>query len=286
MKILVTGATGFIGQSLIGALLGKNHDIVALARNLEKAKQASWYKHVRFVSLDIENFTDHEISPLQSWPDAVIHLAWPGLPNYCQTFHCEQTLINQMRFLRLLIEGNLNHLIVAGTCFEYGLHEGAVREQDTAKPVTFYGLAKLSLYRYIELLCKQQDVLLQWPRLFYIYSDQPAPNSLFWHLNHAINTQQKVFNMSGGQQWLDYQTIEQTIDKIITLMEHKACTNITNISSGKPTLLYDLVRAHAKKYHFDITFNTGYYPYREYEPMQFWGAQDKFLHFCKKQQTR
>ena len=52
-KVIVTGATGFIGQNLIPYLLEKNYDITAVSRSPEKAKRFKWFSKVKFIKADI-----------------------------------------------------------------------------------------------------------------------------------------------------------------------------------------------------------------------------------------
>jgi len=50
MKVLVTGATGFIGRHVIRDLLGRNHSITAVARNPQRMDELGWPGEVKFVS--------------------------------------------------------------------------------------------------------------------------------------------------------------------------------------------------------------------------------------------
>ena len=91
MKILVTGATGFIGQYVVSQLISRGHLVVAIARDEDKAHSFKWYKQVEFICFDIFNFNINLIESL-SQCDATIHLAWDGLPNYEEPFHFEKNL--------------------------------------------------------------------------------------------------------------------------------------------------------------------------------------------------
>src|SRR3546814_2575320 len=73
-------------------------------------------------------------------PDALIHLAWPGLPNYQRLFHIEENLPADYRFISTLVRQGLKHVLVTGTCFEYGLQSGALAEDRLTRPANPYGL--------------------------------------------------------------------------------------------------------------------------------------------------
>ena len=83
-KVIVTGATGFIGQHLVPLLLSHNFDVTAIARDVRKAKSFEWFDAVDFVSMDIsEGVNNLNISSGMS----LIHLAWSGLSNYDSAVH-------------------------------------------------------------------------------------------------------------------------------------------------------------------------------------------------------
>ena len=125
MKILVTGATGFVGQHLIRRLIEKKHQVIAIARDEKKAQKFDWYSQVRFISHDI-----HQDMPnLENWssPKIIVHLAWSGLPNYQSLHHMEETLPAQIRFLKAILEQGVEQLFVTGTCFEFGKENGPMK---------------------------------------------------------------------------------------------------------------------------------------------------------------
>ena len=91
MKVLVTGATGFIGYYVIHALLEKQVDIIATSTSSEKAMTKDWFDKVDYIEHDLAAHTDSLYEKFHS-PDAIIHLAWRGLPNYKKPFHIEEEL--------------------------------------------------------------------------------------------------------------------------------------------------------------------------------------------------
>ena len=86
MKVLVTGATGFVGRHLVAALIARGCEVRAVARNAETAATMPWINAVEFMAADI-HADDQDIAALTANIDALAHLAWPGLPNYRALFH-------------------------------------------------------------------------------------------------------------------------------------------------------------------------------------------------------
>lgn len=274
MKILVTGATGFIGGHVVPELLGKGHYIVAVARNLEKAKGMSWYKKVTFVASDIH---DSKLYPSKVFgvPDVIIHLAWPGLPNYKELFHFEANLPGDYNFIKKMVEAGTKQVIVTGTCFEYGMQSGQLLEESITMPTTPYGLAKDTLRKFLQELQVKYPFTLQWVRLFYMYGRGQNQNSLLANLDRAIDNEEKTFNMSGGEQLRDYLPVEEVAKYIAALAEHPECSGVINCCSGTPISVRSLVEKRITERGAEIKLNLEYYPYPDYEPMTFWGKRDK-----------
>jgi dTDP-6-deoxy-L-talose 4-dehydrogenase (NAD+) len=88
---MVTGATGFIGRHLVRKLLHNRHQVVVVARSLKRAKEFEWFTGVTFIEADL-HVNYHPVIEALPKVDALIHLAWPGLPNYQGSFHIFQNL--------------------------------------------------------------------------------------------------------------------------------------------------------------------------------------------------
>lgn len=270
MNILITGSTGFIGANLVPLLLVHRHTVTALVRNAERAADMPWANQVRFIVWDI----GQDIAPVLEKigaPDAVIHLAWAGLPNYKALFHFEQNLPAHYRFLKALIEQGVGQVLVTGTCFEYGMQNGCLSEQMPAQPENSYALAKDTLRRFLQALQQEHNFTLQWARLFYIYGPGQSSNSLLAQLDRALNNGEKSFNMSNGEQLRDYLAVEEVARRLLLLLEHSECNGLVNVCSGEPISVRRLVEHHIQKRGASIALNFGYYPYPDYEPMAFWG---------------
>lgn len=279
MKVLVTGATGFVGRHVIPFLLKRGHAVTAVARNAAKAQGFTWYPVTRFIAGDIHN-SGGSLVDMIGRQDAALHFAWPGLPHYKDLFHFEENLPAAYRFLKSLVEHGTKHLLVTGTCLEYGMKEGCLSEEVPADPSNPYALAKDTLRKFLEELIKVYSFKLQWARLFYLYGPGQNPNSLIAQLDRAIDSGEKSFKMSGGEQLRDYLPVDEAAKRLVMLLEHPECEGIVNICSGAPISVTGLVEQYLKKKKAQIQLNLGYYPYPDYEPMAFWGSSEKFLKHC------
>lgn len=266
--ILITGATGFIGNHVVAALknMTGDHHVIATGRNEAKLKQLD----VDYVVYDLSDHQADCFDRLQK-PDDLIHLAWDGLPNYQKVDHIERNLIEQYRFLREMIRGGLKRLTISGTCFEYGMQCGCLKEEDRTQPNTIYGSAKDCLRRMLEMLGGRYKYKLKWLRLFYTYGSGQKTHSILSQLETAIKKGLREFNMSFGEQLRDYLPVEEMAAYIATIGFDKQFSGICNICSGKPVSIRRLVEERIHQLGADIKLNLGHYPYCNDEPMAFWG---------------
>ncbi|MEQ9359161.1 NAD-dependent epimerase/dehydratase family protein [Coleofasciculus chthonoplastes] len=278
MKVAVTGATGFIGRHVLAQLYRYPVDVVALVRDSNSNIIKDFAGKVVTVDL-CEPPTD--LFNLLGSPDILIHLAWGGLPNYQSLHHFEQELPCQYQFLKELIQSGLSNLIVAGTCFEYGMQSGALEETLVTCPCTPYGYAKNALRCQLEYLQSQQPFKLAWARLFYMYGDGQPQTTLFSQLKSAIENRHDVFNMSGGEQLRDYLPVSEIAKILVKLALKSRNIGIVNICSGNPISIRRLVEYWIETHGWEIQLNLGYYPYPEHEPMAFWGTRRKLDRFLE-----
>jgi dTDP-6-deoxy-L-talose 4-dehydrogenase (NAD+) len=282
LKVLVTGATGFVGRHLVSALLDKGFEVRAVARNVEAAQALPWFNQVEFVAADIQD-PNLDVAALAEGVDVIAHLAWSGLPNYQALFHFERNLPLDYAFLKRVIEAGVSQVMVTGTCFEYGLQSGPLSETVTAQPNTPYGLAKHTLRQFLEALQRQQTFTLQWARLFYLHGEGQNPNSLLASLDRAIDAGDAQFNMSAGDQLRDYLEIREAAAMLAALVARRDVTGVINCCSGQPVSVRALVEQRVAERQANIALNLGHYGYSVHEPMAFWGVAERISQLAGEQ---
>jgi dTDP-6-deoxy-L-talose 4-dehydrogenase (NAD+) len=282
MKVLVTGASGFIGYYVIHELLARGITVIATDIDRNIAEKKDWFPAVTFVEHIIDDESNPSLFQKFHQPDSLIHLAWKGLPNYKSLFHIEENLPQQYAFLKNVVTGGLKDMTVAGTCFEYGMKTGCLSEDTLPEPANPYALAKNTLRLFLEELKKHQPFILKWPRLFYLYGKGQNPNSLFSQLEKALQNGDESFNMSGGQQVRDYLPITKAATGLVDITLQTEISGIINCCSNEPVTVMEMVTSFIKKANKQIRLNVGFYPYPDFEPMEFWGNNDKLLQIQKK----
>jgi nucleoside-diphosphate-sugar epimerase len=275
-KVLVTGATGFIGNHVIERLLKISQHVIATSPHEEKAKQFDWYSKVTYLPLDLNALeANKDYFDYFGKPEVLIHLAWEGLPNYKSSFHVDRILPQQYSFLSNLIQNGLNDLTVTGTCFEYGMRGGCLDESMEPAPANAYAIAKDSLRKALEDLQTLHSLSFKWARLFYMFGKGQNPKSILAQLETAIQNKEEVFNMSGGEQLRDYLPVESVAEYIVGIALQTEVEGIINCCSGFPISIKQIVTDYLRQRGATIKLNLGYYPYPDYEPMEFWGDSRK-----------
>ncbi|MDY6793323.1 MAG: NAD(P)-dependent oxidoreductase [Thermodesulfobacteriota bacterium] len=274
MNVLVTGASGFVGNYAVNELLKEGHRVIATSRNPDRAKECTWFSKVHYIPCDLDKTQDNFFAFFGK-PELLIHLAWNGLPNYDGLFHIEENLPANYRFLKNIIKHGLNKLLVSGTCLEYGLLSGALDEEMVTAPVTPYGLAKDTLRKCLEQLQEKIDFQMKWVRLFYMFGKGQSRHSILAQLDKAVENEYVEFKMSGGEQLRDYLPIEKVAEYLIKIAMQTKVNGIINCCSGIPISIRKLVEDYLEKTERNISLNLGYYPYPDYEPMAFWGINQK-----------
>lgn len=272
MRIAVTGASGFIGRNVLTALLKEKVEIFAITRDIKNLTSLDKRidKSINVIELDINVCSSNNFEKMGS-PDVLIHLAWDGLPYYKSLHHFETELPKQYNFLKNAIDGGLGSLFVAGTCFEYGMQSGALSADMETRPNNPYGYAKDALRKQLEFLRVVKPFNLTWARLFYMYGENQPSTSLYPQLLKAIKHNDKVFNMSGGEQLRDYLPIDEVARQIVNKVLVQRHIGVINICSGKPISVHEQVNKWLYENNWRVELNLGYYPYPDYEPMEFWG---------------
>ncbi|SDS61846.1 NAD-dependent epimerase/dehydratase family protein [Pseudomonas granadensis] len=274
MKLLVTGATGFVGRHLVAALLASGCEVRAVARNAQTAQGMPWIDDVEFIAADI-HAADLDVSALTAGIDALAHLAWPGLPNYRALFHFEHNLMADYRFIKGAVEAGVKQVLVTGTCFEYGMQSGPLSETTEPHPSNPYGLAKHTLHLFLQNLQQERPFTLQWARLFYLHGEGQNPNSLLAALDRAIDAAEPSFNMSAGEQLRDFLPIENAAGYLAAILQKHDFNGVINCASGQAVSVRSLVEQRLRERGATIQLNLGHYPYPSHEPLAFWAVTER-----------
>lgn len=157
MRILISGASGFIGRHLVEHLLEDRHELMLLIRNPTQPKDGiTWLKG------DLETPQDLKERIEQFQPEAVFHLAWAGIPDFSES-QCRLNVQLSLNFLGMISQiSSVKKLVVAGSCWEYGDRVGECTESDETHAHNWFTWAKDTICQYTERLCDDRQIDWYW----------------------------------------------------------------------------------------------------------------------------
>lgn len=271
MRVLVTGASGYIGAHVVDQLLKDGHHVLAA----DKVHRPVSGDGGKVAYLDVPIFSGSpDIYKEVGSPDACIHLAWQNGFQHNDDAHLEN-LAKHYVFIRDMLKGGLPQIIGMGTMHEVGYWEGAISEDTPTKPMSSYGIAKNATREFTELLARQNGAVFQWIRAYYITGDDAKSRSIFHKILEAEAEGKKTFPFNSGKSKYDFIDVDELAKQICAVASQKKIDGVINCCSGVPMALGEKVEQFIKDHNLSIRLEYGAFPDREYDSPGVWGKNEK-----------
>ena len=265
-----------MGSYVVLALLAKGHDVAVLLQGGDKASRLDAVRNnIRMVDGDLGS-SDSYADFLRGWkPDAAISLAWYAEPGKYLNAITENlaSLDGSLKLAQALFQVGCRRVVMAGTCAEYDMDAGFLKEDGLAAPTTVYGETKLAMCRLGLRLAAEQKADFVWARLFYLFGGSENAGRLVPDFKKTIS-EGRVFKATKGEQVRDYIHIKDAAEAFVLLAECGA-GGIYNVCSGVPLRLRDFLLAMASEMGKKDGMDFGAVPYRAWEPMFVCGDNSK-----------
>ena len=267
MRILVTGANGYLGQGIVKELVGKGHEVIAADFAVDHVCDGA-EKH-SYDLFSIEN-------PFEYFgePDAVLHLAWRNGFVHNNNSHIED-LPHHFLFLQKLIESGIKQVAVLGTMHEVGFFEGSIKEDTPTHPQSLYGIAKDALRNAVYLMCEQKGTVFQWIRGYYIVGNTEFGSSIFSKITQAEMDTKAEFPFTLGQNQWDFIDYDEFCKQVSAAVSQTEITGIINACSGRPEKLAVRVEDFIKENGYKVKLKYGAFSDRPYDSKAVWGDDSK-----------
>lgn len=240
-KVLVTGATGFIGRHTLPFLLSKGfevHTVSSKAIGLKATAFDPVYHHTS--NLLDSAATSDLLKRIQ--PTHLLHLAWYAIPGKFWTASENLDWLKaSIHLLQCFAENNGKRVVMAGTCAEYDWSHPICDEKTTPlKPATLYGSCKNALHQILESYSKKMTLSYAWGRVFFLHGPHEYPERVVPYVITSL-LNRKIANCSHGQQIRDFMHVEDTANAFVTLLDSDLQGPI-NIASGNEVTLKEIIQ--------------------------------------------
>lgn len=235
-RVLVTGASGFIGAHTLPALLERGHEVHAVARGEgEGPAGVSWQR----ADLLAEGAARELIERVR--PELLLHLAWYATPgSFWSAPENELWVAASLRLLRAFGESGGRRALMAGSCAEYAWGDRLLDEDTTPLlPATLYGACKHATHVVARASAAQLGVSLAWARIFFLYGPGEPPGKLVSSVARGLLAGEPV-PTSSGEQLRDFMHVRDVAEALAAVLDSDV-TGALNIASANPVAVRDVV---------------------------------------------
>ena len=233
-RIVMTGASGFIGRAALAPLLAAGHEVHLLSRDGAPVPGC----HVHAIDLLA---TDPAPRLAGIAPSHLLHLAWYAEPG--KFWHAPENLdwvAASLRLVRAFAAAGGHRATLAGTCAEYDWSYPRLDEALTPlAPVTLYGEAKAGLFAMLDKAAPRLGLSLAWGRIFFPYGPDERAGRLLADVVDAVRAGRRVATSDGGQR-RDFMHVEDVASALVALLLSPV-TGAVNIASGEARPLRDII---------------------------------------------
>lgn len=251
-RVVVTGAAGFIGSHLVGALLAHGYQVIAVDRRqvhrdpqaIANLGESATHPRLHLVTADL---SQGELGELLTGCSAVFHLAAvPGVrgswgPNFAD--YAASNITATQRLLAACESAGVRKLVFASSSSVYGPSPGPNWEADDTRPISPYGVSKLAAEKLCLAYARRPGTGLGVAalRLFTVYGPRQRPDMAVGRILSAALTGSAVTIYGDGSARRDFTYIDDVVDALISVSALSASCAVVNIGSGQAVTMTELV---------------------------------------------
>lgn len=278
-KILLTGASGFLGSNIAEGLVKQGFSVLALKRSSSNISRCVNFKEqIRWIDSDI--LLKVESSIIEFNPEILIHAAWDGVKaEERDNWSAQETNLSLLiSLLEIAKKAGIKKIISLGSQAEYGTFEGSVSESYPCNPNSAYGTIKLCASGILKAYAEKNLMDWFWMRIFSVFGPGEDDN---WLIPSAINNllNKREMALTSCEQKYDYLYTKDFVDGILKIIDddnHRS--GIYNMASGKSTRLRDILDFLELQLSPDTKIlNYGAMPYRPNQVMDMTGNSELFF---------
>jgi nucleoside-diphosphate-sugar epimerase len=286
MKILLTGATGFIGSNIASGLLEQGFDIIATHRTSSEFSKCNQFKDkINWINTDSGGWKETIASIA---PDQLIHVAWSGIEVENRN-NWEMQLKNfwlSREYFDLAKACGIKKVIACGSQAEYGSYGFPVTEMTVPKPNDAYGATKTLTANYLRTLFENSATEWYWIRIFSVFGEGENPDWLIPSvISKLINGEQ--IKLTSCEQKYNYLYIKDFVTQLLAIVNCKENkSGIYNLCNSESIILKALLKKVADLMNLsEDLLEFGEISQRTGQNMYISGDNKKFLHSFEPDQS-
>lgn len=231
-RILVTGASGFVGRHTLPHLLSSGFEVHATSfnRNSTQPKQNRlvWHEGVNLLSADSTTALVDELKP-----DHLLHLAWHTAPGEYWTSDKNLEWVSaSLHLLKCFARNGGKRAVMAGSCAEYDWTSGNCIEDVTPlAPSTLYGNCKHALHMIFSSFAEKHEISWAWGRIFYVFGPYEYRQRLVPSIINPLLSGQPATCFHSSQQ-RDFMFVDD-VGRAFAKLAGSEMTGAINIGSGE-----------------------------------------------------
>jgi UDP-glucuronate decarboxylase len=240
VRVLLTGAAGFVGSRVARVLLARGHEVHAVVRGTHPSPRLRDVAGIRLLCGDVVDENDIRELVARTAPETCIHCAWVATPGEYLT--SPDNAVHEAaaeRLGRALTENGCGRIVALGTCFEYAPSDVPHDEMSLLGPSTVYARAKLAAYERLALICEGTRTSLAWARLFHLFGPHEDPRRLVPSVTLAL-LDGRAAETTAGEQLRDFLHVDDVAIALATIAESRVSGPV-NVASGHPVRVRDVV---------------------------------------------
>lgn len=259
-RILLTGASGFLGRHAISALLDRGFEVHAATR------RAPCIPGIIPHTLDLFDQVATVALMQHLRPSHLLHLAWDVTPGrYWQAPENLDWVAASLHLYRAFAAAGGRRATIAGTCAEYDWTGDQLDEGAPLRPSTLYGIAKHALHQLLTAAALNDGIDLAWARVFFLYGPHEAPARLVPSVVIPL-LQGKLALMGDGLAQRDFMHVQDVATALVTVLDSQH-RGAVNIATGQCTPIRDVVMAVAAQIGQQDLVRLGARPTSPEEPL-------------------
>ena len=229
MRVLVTGATGFIGRQVLPLLTAGGHEVFAVGR---RERPPSLVEDVQWHTCDLLDSAQLSQLLSETGPTDLLHFAWYAEPSrYWSAPENVLWVESTLQLFRRFVESGGTRVVMAGTCAEYDLRHGFCSEGLTPlRPTTLYGASKHAVATVVTTAAEHLGVSAAWGRIFFLYGPREHPARLVAGVATALLRGEPAA-CSHGRQLRDFLHVKDVASAFVHLL-HSDLEGPVNVASG------------------------------------------------------